>query len=201
VGAGVEGVSGDNNTIRIGDNLPAGSGASACFIGGISGQTTANGTAVFIDADGKLGTITSSRRFKEDIKPIDGISEVIFSVHPVTFRYKKEIDPAGTFQCGLVAEEVAKADPNLVVRDKQGRPYSVRYDQVNIMLLNEFQKEHRKNEQQEATIAELRQQMATLTAGLQKVSAQLAAANGGIGMRSNMNESSRDTELPAAPSK
>ena len=184
VGAGVEGNSGDNNTIRIGDNLPDDPGAAVCFIGGIHGQTATSGTAVFIDTSGKLGTITSSRRFKESIEPIDEVSEAIFKVRPVTFRYKKEIDPAATVQFGLVAEEVEKVSPNLVVRDKRGRPYSVRYDQVNIMLLNEFLKEHkafveeqRKAHEQGATIARLEQQVKALTAGLQKVSAQLATAS------------------------
>jgi hypothetical protein len=90
--------------------------------------------------------MTSSRRFKEEIKPMDKTSEVLFALKPVTFRYNKKIDPAGTSQVGLVAEEVEKVNPNLVVRDKEGKPYSVRYDQVNAMLLNEFLKEHKKVE-------------------------------------------------------
>jgi hypothetical protein len=93
-------------------------------------------------------------------------SEALFSLKPVTFRYKKEIDPASTSQFGLVAEQVEKVNPDLIVRDKEGKPYSVRYDQVNAMLLNEFLKEHRKVEQME-------KQIEGLTAGLQKVSAQL----------------------------
>ena len=107
-------------------------------------------------------------------------SEALFALKPVTFRYKKEIDPAGAPQFGLVAEQVEKVNPDLAVRDKEGKPYTVRYEQVNAMLLNEFLKEHRKNEEQEATIAQLkrdsaeqRKQIETLTAGLQKVSAQL----------------------------
>ena len=110
-------------------------------------------------------------------------SEVLYGLEPVTFRYKKEIDPAGKSQFGLVAEEVEKVNPDLVVRDKEGKPYSVRYDQVNAMLLNEFLKEHRKNEQQEskleeqeAKIARQEQQIEALTAGFQKVSAQLDAS-------------------------
>ena len=87
---------------------------------------------------------------------MDGASEALFSLKPVTFRYKKEIDPEGTPQFGLVAEDVQKVNPDLVVRDKEGKPYSVRYDQVNAMLLNEFLKEHRKNEQQEETITQLK---------------------------------------------
>ena len=104
-------------------------------------------------------------------------SEAILALKPVTFRYKKEIDPAGTTEFGLVAEEVEKVNPDLVVRDKEGKPYSVRYDQVNAMLLNEFLKEHRKNEEQEATISRQQKQIDALTEGLQKVSAQLAAAS------------------------
>jgi septal ring factor EnvC (AmiA/AmiB activator) len=107
-------------------------------------------------------------------------SEALFALRPVAFRYKKDIDPAGTPQFGLVAEDVDKADPNLIVRDKEGKPYSVRYDQVNAMLLNEFLKEHkafveqqRKLEQQGATIARQQKQIEALAAGLQKVSAQL----------------------------
>ena len=100
-------------------------------------------------------------------------SEVILALKPVTFRYKKEIDRAGTSQFGLVAEDVEKVNPDLVVRDKEGRPYSVRYDQVNAMLLNEFLKEHKTVQEQGATIARLQKQVEALTAGLRKVSAQL----------------------------
>jgi uncharacterized coiled-coil protein SlyX len=111
-------------------------------------------------------------------------SEALFALKPVAFRYKKQIDPAGTPQLGLVAEDVEKVNPDLVVRDKEGKPYSVRYDQVNAMLLNEFLKEHRKNEEQENTIAELKSAMTALAAmvkeqasQIQKVSAQLATAS------------------------
>jgi hypothetical protein len=151
IGAGMFGVAGENN---------------ACYIASIFGQTSTGGTAVFINSSGKLGTTTSSRRFKEEIKPMEGVSEALFALKPVTFRYKKEIDPAGMSQFGLVAEEVETVNPDLVVRDKEGKPYSVRYDQVNAMLLNEFLKEHRE-------VQELKKQVAALTAGLQKVSAQL----------------------------
>ena len=114
---------------------------------------------------------------------MDKASEALFALKPVTFRYKKEIDPAGTSQFGLVAEEVEKVNPDLVVRDKEGKPYSVRYDPVNAMLLNEFLKEHkafveehRTVQEQGATIARLQKQIEALTAGLQKVSAQLEAS-------------------------
>ena len=104
---------------------------------------------------------------------MDETSDALLALNPVTFRYNKEIDPRGVSQFGLVAEDVEKVNPDLVVRDKEGKPYSVRYDQVNAMLLNEFLKEHRKNEQQEAMIAHQQKQIEALTAGLQKVSAQL----------------------------
>src|SRR5204862_4842292 len=118
--------------------------------------------------------------FKDSIKPMDKASEAILDLKPVTFRYKKEFDPVGIPQFGLVAEDVAKVNPNLVARDDQGKPYTVRYDAVNAMLLNEFLKEHRTVQEQKATIwklmqnfAEQQRQIEALTAGLQKVSAQL----------------------------
>jgi septal ring factor EnvC (AmiA/AmiB activator) len=100
--------------------------------------------------------MTSSKRFKDGIKPMERTSEALYALKPVTFRYKKEIDPKGTSQFGLVAEEVEKVNPDLIVRDKEGKPYSVRYEQVNAMLLNEFLKEHNKVEEQQASIAELK---------------------------------------------
>jgi trimeric autotransporter adhesin len=147
--------------------------SNACYIASIFGQTTASGVPILITSNNKLGTITSSKRFKEDIKPMGDTSETLFALNPVTFRYKKEIDPAGTSQFGLVAEDVEKMNPDLVVRDKEGKPYSVRYDQVNAMLLNEFLKEHRKVERLEATVLEQQKQIKALAAGLGKVSAQL----------------------------
>src|SRR5207249_10971442 len=112
------------------------------------------------------GTSTSSARFKDAIKPMDKASEAILALKPVTFRYKHELDPVGIPQFGLVAEEVEKVNPDLVARDDNGKPYTVRYEAVNAMLLNEFLKEHRKVEQ-------LERQIDALTASLQKVSAQL----------------------------
>ena len=143
--------------------------SNTCYIGNIFNTTSSGGTAVFINSDGQLGTTTSSRRFKDEIKPMDKASEALFALKPVTFRYKKELDPAGIPQFGLVAEDVEKVNPNLVVRDEKGKPYSVRYDQVNAMLLNEFLKEHRE-------VQELKKQIEALSAGLQKVSAQLEAS-------------------------
>jgi hypothetical protein len=130
---------------------------------------------VFINSANKLGTTVSSKRFKEEIKPMDKASEALLALTPVTFRYKKEIDPAGRSQFGLVAEDVEKVNPDLVVRDKEGKPYSVRYDQVNAMLLNEFLKEHRKVEEHEASTKQLEsivsRQEATI-AGLRSASTQ-----------------------------
>ena len=165
-----------NNVICIGAGVAGANVNDSCYIGSIFGQTSSAGTAVFINSDGKLGTATSSRRFKEGIKPMDKTSEGLFSLKPVSFRYKNAIDPAGTSQLGLVAEDVEKVNPDLVVRDKEGNPYSVRYDQVNAMLLNEFLKAHQKMEEQGATIAKQQKQIEALTAGLQKVSAQLEAS-------------------------
>ena len=133
---------------------------------------------------GLLGHLTSSRRYKEDIKPMDKTSEALYTLNPVTYRFKKEIDPSQSLDYGLIAEEVAKVDPNLAIRDRNGQIESVRYNAINAMLLNEFLKEHRKNEEQEKTIAELNSGMTALAATvkeqaaqIQKVSAQLAAAS------------------------
>ena len=163
----------DDSTIRIG------SGAAATFISGIFGVPIA-GTPVVVVSNGQLGVAPSSARFKDKIKPMDKASEALLALKPVIFRYKKEIDPAGTRQLGLVAEDVERVNPDLVVRDKEGKPYSVRYDQVNAMLLNEFLKEHRTVQEQGATIAELKKQIASLitklegqAAEIQKVSARV----------------------------
>ena len=153
---------------------------NSCFIGNIRGITTANNNAipVLVDSAGQLGTLSSSLRYKTDIKPMDKASESILALKPVSFRYKVHKDT--TPQYGLIAEQVAEVDPNLVVRDKNGEIYTVRYDAVNTMLLNEFLKEHQalveethKVEQQGAMIARQQEQIDALTAGLHKVSAQL----------------------------
>jgi len=133
---------------------------------GISGATVAGGVAVYVDANGQLGTLTSSRRFKEDIQPMDKASEAILALQPVSFRYKHELDAKGIPQFGLVAEEVEKLDPDLVARDAQGKAYTVRYEAVNTMLLNEFLKEHRRVEQQNTEMQDLKSQMETLTASM-----------------------------------
>jgi uncharacterized coiled-coil protein SlyX len=184
---GNAGVSGDSNIIRIGT-----SGTHmATFIAGISGTTIPAGVAVVVDGNGQLGIgATSSQRFKDAIKPMDKASESLLALKPVTFRYAQEIDPKRIPQFGLVAEEVEKVNPDLVTRDTKGEVYTVRYEAVNAMLLNEFLKAHRKMEEQEATIARLKstvakqetaaahqqEQIEALTAGLQKLSAQLEAS-------------------------
>jgi hypothetical protein len=129
--------------------------SNSWFIGQIFGRTSSGGTAVFINSNGRLGTVTSSRRYKEKIEPMERASEALLALKPVTFRYKKEIDSRGIPQFGLVAEEVEAVNPDLVVRDKEGKVNTVRYDAVNAMLLNEFLKEHKKVEEQEATIQQL----------------------------------------------
>ncbi len=144
------GNAGESNTIRIGDRTLQ----KNTYIAGISGRTVAGGVGVLIDNQGHLGTNTSSARFKEKIQPMEKASEAILSLEPVTFQYKKELDPKGIPQFGLVAEQVAKVNPNLVARDDDGKPYTVRYEAVNAMLLNEFLKEHRKVEEQRNEIAE-----------------------------------------------
>jgi hypothetical protein len=162
-----------SNVICIGAGVDGANVSNSCYVGSIFGQTSSGGAAVLINSSGKLGTVTSSRRFKEEIKAMDRASEALFALRPVTFRYKRDIDGTGIRQFGLVAEDVEKVNPDLVVRDKGGNPYSVRYDQVNAMLLNEFLKAHSKMEEQEATITRLQNQVEALTAGLQRVSAQL----------------------------
>jgi len=175
---GNPGVAGEARTIRIGAMQ------SATFIAGISGATVPTGVAVIVDADGHLGTTTSSARFKEAIKPMDKASEAILALKPVTFHYKQELDPAGIPQFGLVAEEVAKVNPDLVACDEQGKPYTVRYDAVNAMLLNEFLKEHRKVEEQGASmkahdskVEQLEATVAKLESALEKQAAQLQEVN------------------------
>ena len=169
---GNSGVAGESRRIRIGT-----AGAqTATFIAGILAGTVPGGVGVIVGNNGRLGTVVSSARFKEAIKPMDKASEAILALKPVTFHYKQEIDRDAIPQFGLVAEEVEKVNPDLVARDDKGKVYTVRYDAVNAMLLNEFLKEHRKNEQQEAIIARQQKQIEALTEGLQKVSAQLEAS-------------------------
>ncbi len=177
---GNPGVAGKSRTIRIG----TGGTQTKTFIAGISGVTVPGGVGVIVGTNGKLGTTVSSARFKDQIKPMDKASEAVLALKPVTFRYKHELDPNGIPQFGLVAEEVEEVNPDLVARDAQGKVYTVRYEAVNAMLLNEFLKEHRTVQEQKATIAQLKKdfqatathqqkQIEALTAGLQRVSAQV----------------------------
>jgi hypothetical protein len=198
------GVAGESNTMRIGTVKQ-----TATYITGIRGVNTANANAVpvVVDSAGQLGTVTSSARFKEAIKPMDKTSETILALQPVTFRYKHELDPDGIPQFGLVAEQVEKVNPDLVVRDDEGKVMSVRYEAVNAMLLNEFLKEHRRVEEQGATIAQQKKDFASelarqqktfqeklaqqqkqieaLTATVQKVSDQLALSKPALQLVAN----------------
>ena len=180
------GVAAEANTIRVGMQGTQ----TRTFIAGISGAAVA-GSTVVANANGQLGIAVSSERFKDEIKPMDKASEAILALQPVTFRYKKDIDPNRTPQFGLVAEEVAKVNPDLVARDADGKVYTVRYEAVNAMLLNEFLKEHSTVRElrstvakQEARAAQQSDEIKLLTATLkeqawqiQKVSAQLATAS------------------------
>jgi len=179
-----EGNKNENDTIRIGTPGTQ----TSIFVAGIHGVTSATGTAVLVDKNGQLATQTSSRRFKTDVEDMGAASEVLLSLQPVCFHYKPEIDPEKVPQFGLIAEDVAKVDPNLIVRDNDGQPYSVRYEAVNAMLLNEFLKQHHKMDEQSSTIAaqektmksqetELEEQKATIT----KLQKQLEAISSQIG--------------------
>jgi hypothetical protein len=179
IGAGIGGVVGENNTTRIRNIY----------------SSLASGRAVYVNSDNKIGALPSSRRYKEEIKPMDKASEPLFALNPVTFRYKKEVDPARALSFGLIAEDVAEINPELVTRDENGNPQTVRYESINTMLLNELLKENRKLQEMEgiaaqrkkdfeATIAQREKQIKSLTASLreqvreiQEVSAQLAAAS------------------------
>jgi hypothetical protein len=169
---GNPGVAGEANTIRIGTQGTQ----TATFIAGISGTAIGGGgSTVRVDANGRLGTTPSSARFKQNIQPMDKASEAIHALKPVTFHYRKELDPEGIPQFGLVAEEVARVNPALVARDDKGNVYTVRYEAVNAMMLNEFLKEHRKVEAQQATITQLKSTVAQQKKDFQATVAQLTA--------------------------
>ena len=166
IGAGILGYPGESNTTRIRNIY----------------SSVASGRAVYINSNNKIGTLASTWRVKNDIKPMDKASEAVLALKPVGFRYKKEIDASGALQFGLVAEEVADINADLVTRDSEGKPETVRYDAVNAMLLNEFVKEHSKVQELEATVAQQTKGMEVLTvrlneqaAQIQKVSAQIEA--------------------------
>jgi len=172
IGQNIEGLAGESNVTRIRN---------------IGSTAQANGIFVTVGAGGKLGFQVSSRRYKDDIKPMDKVSEELFALKPVSFRYKQEIDPARSLDFGLIAEDVASVNPDLVARDDEGKIVTVRYQAVNAMLLNEFLKEHRKVQEQEATITQLKKDFrATVTqlttrldeqaSQIQKVSTRLEAS-------------------------
>lgn len=176
------GVTTASNVTCIGANVAGADVSNTTWIGNVYGVTTQSGTTapVIVSDTGQFGTVTSSKRFKKDITTMEKASEAILSLRPVTFHYKT--DARDTPQFGLIAEEVANVNPALVLSDKDGKPYSVRYDAVNAMLLNEFLKAHHKIDGQNATIMQLKEdlieqqkQIEALTAGLQKVSAEVEA--------------------------
>jgi trimeric autotransporter adhesin len=192
--------SGNSNTAlgtNAGRNLTTGSG-NVCIganVSGVAGESNAtwiknvytslaSGRAVYVNSDNKIGTLVSSRRYKEEVKPMDKASETLLALKPVTFRYKKEIDPSRSRCFGLIAEQVADVDPELVTSDREGKPETVRYEAINAMLLNEFLKEHRKVQELELTVAQhqknfqaritqQKKEIEALTAGLRKVSVQI----------------------------
>jgi hypothetical protein len=157
IGYDVRGVAGEYDTTRIRNIYPR----------------LATERAVYVTSDNKLGTLFSTRRVKDDIKPMDKASEAILALKPVTFRYKKEVEPNRVIQFGLIAEEVAEVDPDLVILDTKGKPESVRYEAINSMLLNEFLKEHRRVEMQQATIAELKTTVAKQQTGIEALAVQV----------------------------
>ncbi|MEO7724188.1 MAG: tail fiber domain-containing protein [Chthoniobacterales bacterium] len=169
IAIGNTGVATEAGKIRIGTRGVQ----NTTYVAGIFGSTVSSGAPVSIDSKGHLGTVTSSSRFKHDIQPMGHSSNSILALQPVTYRYKEELDPEHVPQFGLVAEEVAKVNPDLVVRDEQGRPYTVRYEAVNAMLLNEFLKEHRKVAILEETVAQLKSAFEKQAAQIKQVSAQL----------------------------
>ncbi|HEV3244309.1 MAG TPA: tail fiber domain-containing protein [Chthoniobacterales bacterium] len=168
---GNQGIAGEANTIRIGD-VSVHNGTYVAGIYGFGNALSVN-LPVYVNPNGQLGTIASSQRFKRDIAPMGRSSEAILLLQPVTFHYKRDLDAQGVPQFGLVAEEVAKVDPDLVVHDGTGAIYSVRYEAVNAMLLNEFIKDHRRVEEQQRQIDKLTTELKEQAALLQTVSAQV----------------------------
>jgi hypothetical protein len=156
IGAGVNGVAGESNITRIRNVY----------------QSVATERAVYVTSDNRIGTLSSSSRYKEQVKPMEKTSESIHSLRPVSFRYKEEVDPAQSVCFGLIAEEVADVNPNLVTLDCERKPETVRYEAINAMLLNEFLKEHRKVEAQECKIREQESSIASLKNEFEKLNAQ-----------------------------
>ena len=166
IGAGVNGFAGESNITRIRNVY----------------ESVATERAVYVTSDNRIGTLSSSRRYKEQIKSMEKASEAIHSLRPVSFRYKKEVDPKRSLSFGLIAEEVGRVSPDLVTPDREGKPETVRYEAINAMLLNEFLKEHkafleerRKVEKLEACVSRQQKEIEALAAGLERVSNQLEA--------------------------
>jgi hypothetical protein len=187
VGAGLF-ASGTNN-VYIGAGVAGGAGENDhTYIRNINTTTVSGGGTDTVTVNlttGLLGHLSSSRRYKEDIQPMDNASQTLFALKPVTFRYNKEIDQTQSLDYGLIAEEVAQVDPNLAIRDGKGQIESVRYTAINAMVLNEFLKEHRMVQEQGAMIAELQKEIGVLKAGLQKVSARVEISRPGPQMAGN----------------
>jgi len=167
IGYNVVGVGGESNTIRISNTY----------------SSFASARLVYINSENKVGTLVSSRRFKEEVKPMDKASQAILALKPVTFHYKKEIEPSRGTMFGLIAEDVGKVDPDLVTRNEKGEPETVRHEAVNAMLLNEFLKQHRTVEEQDRamedqdrTVAQQEAEIRALASQIQKVSYELATA-------------------------
>ena len=167
IGQGVTGVGFESNTTRIRNTY----------------TSVASGRAVYVNADNTIGTLSSSRRFKQQIQPMEKTSETLYALKPVTFRYKKEVDPRQALSFGLIAEDVNKVDPDLVTRDQKGEPETVRYEAVNAMLLNEFLKEHHKVEDLEAIVAEQRKEVSLLKESLKAQASQIASVSDQLGMQ------------------
>jgi hypothetical protein len=184
IGNFVTGNPGEANAIRIGNQGTQ----TATFMAGISGATVAGGVSVIIDANGHLGTIVSSQRFKDEIKPMDDASEAILALRPVTFRYKKELDPAGVPQFGLVAEEVEKVNPDLVARDAKGGVFTVRYEAVSAMLLNEFLKEHRAFVEEQRKVAGQQKEIDALKAELKEQRAMIQKVTDKVELKSSTSQ-------------
>ena len=157
IGNGVLGVAGESNTTRIRNVY----------------SSIASGRAVYVNSDNKIGTLASSRRYKEDIKPMEKASDILLALKPVTFRYKKQIDPARALSFGLIAEEVADVDPDLVTLDREGKPETVRYEAINAMLLNEFLKEHNTVQELKSTVKKQNVIIAQQQKGMEVLAVQL----------------------------
>jgi len=200
VGAGVSLNAGDDN-IDIGnagggsesDTIRIGTNQTRTFIAGVTGVPV-TGTAVVVNIFGQLGVAPSSQRFKENITPMNKASEALLALKPVAFRYKKEIDPAGSPQFGLLAEDVEKVNPDLVVHDKQGKAYSVRYDQVNAMLLNEFLKEHKAFVEEKREVEQQQKEIDALKTELKEQRAFIEKVNDKMELRASVSQTTANNQ-------